>query len=91
MTLVTYLHRNGFISKPYNTNNAWGFGGIYGSQYCKGNMKVIIGQYYYRHIQSSQALKFEVDGNGVPGVNTKDEIIKYIEDDKTKSNKMQDM
>lgn len=44
----------GFTKEPFNTCNAWGFGGGVGHSYKKGDIKVKIGTAYYRHANAEK-------------------------------------
>lgn len=52
----SYLVAKGFTATPYNSNNAWGFGGVTGTMFRKGFIKVLIGQASSRHQGTSQVL-----------------------------------
>jgi hypothetical protein len=41
----------------YNSNNAWGFGGLIGKMYTKGSKTVYIGETSYRHIDGDKVIK----------------------------------
>jgi hypothetical protein len=77
-TLRDLLKERGFIETPINTNNAWGFGGVYGKKYTKDGYEVIIGKACYRHAPSHKY----VNGYGFVGFRgeiTEKSLIKFIE------------
>lgn len=55
--IENHLLKIGFKKTEFNTNNAWGFGGISGFSYKKDNDWLEIGSLNYRHAPSTKFVK----------------------------------
>jgi hypothetical protein len=63
------LLANGFTASPFNTNNAWGFGGGVGTSYKRGKQGVRVGVAYYRHHPPASFMSLDIsDGKGRQGI-----------------------
>lgn len=52
--------------KEYNTNNAWGFGGVAGIEYTFENgLTLVEGQAYYRHLNPEPAFLLRLNGERI--------------------------
>ena len=58
-----YLIANGFTQTDYNTANSWGFGGSVGTQYTRGDIRVLKAIAHYRHLPSAKFITLSKGGN----------------------------
>lgn len=64
MSYATEITRLGLSPRPFNTNNAWGFGGMSGKAYAlPGGGEIRVGRAYFRHM-NPEAVKKVVTREG---------------------------
>ena len=56
---------HGFTVSDYNSNNGWGFGGLYGEEFKNNTYRILIGKACYRHIKSENVIVVYKNGGRI--------------------------